>query len=127
VYAPVNLSVVFCLVTVPDNGSGVLGYDPRLHLSEAGHLVQFSAPPDNLFAIFVLSQNRGAFDVSFSFSLAPLAHLVLIGDMAGTPTAGQVFISGAVSGHISYAETFCRFILTDVFPSTSSSSNCFSC
>jgi hypothetical protein len=102
-YGPTNLPVVLSLVTVPENALGGLAYDPVCQISTQDHIVQWYAPPDDLFACFPVTRLRGFFRVPFSFSLAPLAHLVLIGKTAADPTQGAVMLEGTVSGNVSFA------------------------
>jgi hypothetical protein len=100
---PVHLPIVVSFITVPATGSGGFAYTPLLQFSIPGNTGQFYAPPDDLFACFIVSQTRGSDVVPCSFVLSPLAHLVLVADVAGTPTGGNIRIAGAVSGNISYA------------------------
>lgn len=101
-YAPVNLPVVLALLTIPDNGSGVLAYQPHLHVSTQNDIGQFYAPPDDLFACFAVTVHRGAFLVPFPFVLPPSAHLVLVVTLPARPTQGNVFLQGTVSSNVSY-------------------------
>jgi hypothetical protein len=91
------------LITIPDNGHDGFAYDPAFHLSSPDHIVQFYAPPDDLFACFPVAVHRGSFRVLFSFVLAPLAHLVLAAEVAAAPTQGNIMLQGTIAGNDSFA------------------------
>jgi hypothetical protein len=102
VYAPENLPILVSLLTIPDNGHDGFAYEASFRLSTPNQIVQFYAPPDDLFACFPVTIHRGSFRVPFSFVLAPSAHLVLVAEVATDTTQGQVFLQGTVSGNVSF-------------------------
>jgi hypothetical protein len=104
VYQPSPLPALASLITVPDDGHGGLKYGPHFYISSnPDPPKQFYSPAEDLLAVLFVTDTYGFGSVPFSFSLTPLAHLLVCASCIGDVGDGELWICGTVSGNVSSA------------------------
>jgi hypothetical protein len=102
IYEPTSIPALVSLVTIPDDDTGKIQYQPHFHLSSPGEVRQDHAPADDLLAFMFVTDTRGSVSILHSFSLTRSSHLVVSAQALGTPTSGELWVRDVLSGNIAY-------------------------